>query len=250
VQFPIYLDFWRQHPDVLSRTPLLQEYPFSVDYVLPSGRKVTLKGRWDSVDIIEECNSRVVYLQENKTKGEVDVEKIKVQLGWDLQTMIYLVALNDLQDLTGGPPLGGVRYNVVRRPLSGGKGSIVRHKARGQTPEETEDHYYDVRLRDIISEDPSSFFWRGKVEVSSSDLARFQKETLDPLLEDLCEWYYFAAKCRERPFDNPRHWRTPYGVYQPLMEGGSTEYDEFLRTGSTAGLVSCETVFPELEGGD
>ena len=52
--FPLYVEHWSKHPDVLERTPLLQEQVFSVPYSLPSGRAVRLRGKWDSVDVIEE----------------------------------------------------------------------------------------------------------------------------------------------------------------------------------------------------
>lgn len=54
VQFPLYVDYWSQHPDVINRVPLLQEQVFDVPYKLPSGRIVRLRGKWDSVDLVEE----------------------------------------------------------------------------------------------------------------------------------------------------------------------------------------------------
>ncbi len=39
----------------------------------------------------------------------------------------------------------------------------------------------------------------------------------------------------------------PYGVYSPLLDGGETEHDVFLRTGSEAGLERVESLFTELE---
>ena len=50
--FPLYTEFWKKHPDVLARTPLLQEQVFDVPYKLPSGRVVRLRGKFDSVDLI------------------------------------------------------------------------------------------------------------------------------------------------------------------------------------------------------
>lgn len=54
LQFPIYLDYWRKHPDVTSRQNLLKEQVFDVPYKLPSGRTVRLRGKWDSVDLVGE----------------------------------------------------------------------------------------------------------------------------------------------------------------------------------------------------
>jgi hypothetical protein len=43
------------------------------------------------------------------------------------------------------------------------------------------------------------------------------------------------------------HWRHPYGVFDALNEGGSSDLDEYLETGSTVGLERASTLFPELE---
>jgi hypothetical protein len=43
------------------------------------------------------------------------------------------------------------------------------------------------------------------------------------------------------------HWRHPFGVYDALNEGGSSDLDEYLETGSTVGLEKASTLFPELE---
>ncbi len=91
VQFPEYVKFWQSHPDVVNRTPLLQEQVFDVPYALPSGRVVRLRGKWDSVDLIDGG----VYLQENKTKGDIDRAQVERQLRFDLQTMLYLISFQN-----------------------------------------------------------------------------------------------------------------------------------------------------------
>jgi hypothetical protein len=253
-QFPLYVQYWAKHKDVVQRTPLLQEVSFNVPYELPSKRVVRLRGKWDSVDLIGKGKSAGIYLQENKTKADINEEQIKRQMQFDLQTMLYLVALQTelKQELRDGFPKGnlaGVRYNVIRRPLSGGRGSIVRHKAKGSTPEETLEHYYG-RLRDIIEESPQEFFMRWKVEVTQQDITRFRRECLDPLLESLCDWWEFISTHLDDPFDPASHGihsRTPFGLYNVLAESGSTEVDEYLATGSTVGLQKAVTLFNELE---
>jgi len=88
-QFPIYIEYWSEHPDVKSRVPLLQEETFRVPYELPSGREVILRGKWDSVDRV----GKDIYLMENKSKGDIDEELLQRQLTCDLQTMLYITAL-------------------------------------------------------------------------------------------------------------------------------------------------------------
>lgn len=258
VQFPIYVKYWADHPDVTARTPLLQEQSFRVPYRLGSGRVVYLRGKFDAVDLIEENGEPGIYLQENKTKSEIDDGELKRQLGFDLQTMLYLVALGtptktwhsgagrDIPGWKYGTPIRGVRYNVIRRPLSGGKGSIVRHKAKGSKPEETWADYWE-RLRVIIEEAPGEYFARFKAEVAPADVKKFERECLQPILEGLCDWWDWV-KGGDDPFraGNRLHYRSPYGVFNPLLEGYATDLDNYLDTGNIVGLQKVETLFREL----
>lgn len=249
IQFPIYVEYWEKHPDVKNRTPLYQEMTFKVEEVLPSGRSVYLRGKWDSVDLVGKSS---IYLQENKTKGDIDEERLQRNLNFDLQTGIYLCCLqNWLQHTEYEVPgrLKGVRYNVIRRPLSGGKGSIRQKKPSKSNPRgETNQEFYS-RLGEVIREDEDNFFMRWKVNISEEDLARFRKEFLHPILEQLCDWWEWVSSPEglADPFANPVHWRTPYGIYSPLMEGRSTDLDQYLLNGDTLGLERGENLFPELD---
>jgi hypothetical protein len=266
-QFPLYVKYWAKHPDVKARSPLLQEEIFHSPYLLPSGRTVYLRGKFDSVDLIGKGKSAGIYLQENKSKGDINEQQLKRQLQFDIQTMMYLVALWKQYCPTGkgrstfGAPIAGIRYNVIRRPLSGGKGSIVQRKGNGKTTKpETNEEFYK-RLGKVIEEDPSLFFMRWKVEILPSDIDRFKREFLNPVLEQLCDWWEFintGDPWRESdlhtyrvPGDPPDaygiHWRMPYGVYSPLLDGGPTELDEYLTSGSTLGLQQTTDLFPELK---
>lgn len=91
--FPLYVKHWAEHPDVKERMPLLQEETFKVPYKLPSGRTVYLRGKWDAVDLIGKGKAAGVYIQENKTKSSIDAQKIMRTLKFDLQTMLYMAAL-------------------------------------------------------------------------------------------------------------------------------------------------------------
>lgn len=267
--FPRYVEHWAQHPDVTDRKPLLQEAAFDVPYRLPSGRVVRLRGKFDSVDLIGKGKNAGIWLQENKTKGTIDGTKINRQLSFDAQTMIYLVALGNIDEdtnwdrLPGGDamllrdkPLLGVRYNVVRRPL---------HKSVGSMLEKFEKDTKEGRI--------GEWFARWRVEVSQQDVAKFKRECLDPVLENLCDDYEWWEWCwtnqagtlgkRIDPFSIsvgldsdtrhfhfphhwPRHFRTPYMGYNPLSEGGFGDVDEYLATGSTVGLQRVDDLFPEL----
>jgi hypothetical protein len=247
-QFPLYIKYWAKHPDVRDRTPLLQEQVFDVPYKLPSGRIVRLKGKWDSVDLIGKGKNAAVYLQENKSKSDIDEQQLKRQLGFDLQTMIYRIAMDcSPASLWQEKHIAGVRYNVIRRPLSGGKGSIRRHQATKNKPEETDAEYY-ARLAEVIMEDPGHYFMRWQVEVTPGDVRRFEHEFLDNALEELCNWWGWVSspEGRKDPFGDPIHYRLPYGIYNVLAEGGSSEVDEYLASGSELGLTKNNELFREL----
>jgi hypothetical protein len=251
--FPLYVEYWSTHPDVTGRTPLLQEAVFDERYALPSGRSVRLRGRWDSVDMIEggELDAGV-YLQENKTKGDVDEVRLRRQLTFDLQTMLYLAALAHSEAIGSMPhQLRGVRYNVVRRPR------------QYQGKKETEAEFL-ARLAGIVRENPQEFFMRWPVYVQPRDVGVFTRTCLTPLLENLCDDYEWWANCaasndpaaavyegelrrRTFPHHTPRHYCYPFGVFDPLHEGGVTDLDEYLRTGSEVGLRRVDDLFPELQ---
>lgn len=276
VQFPEYVKFWEGRRDVRGKETLFAERVFNVPYRLPSGRTVRLRGKFDLVDLVTEGGKASLWLQEDKTKGDIDEQQLRRQLTFDLQTMLYLVALYNF-DWSDDPvqrtrvtkpfPIKGVRYNVVRRPLSGGKGTIVKHKPTKSNPQgETDAEYYE-RLREIIRGDPGFFFMRWNTVVSRADVEFFCRCTLDPVLEQLCDWWDWMCYQPNaggpyvlRPLDlyRPRkvsdgdywlspHWRHPFGVWNVLDEGGSSDVDEFLASGSEAGLRRAETLFPELE---
>lgn len=242
--FPIYVEYWSKHRDVTARTPLLQEQEFKVPYHLPSSRTVFLRGKWDAVDAIGDKSNLGIWLQENKTKTQIDQEKMNRQLSFDLQTMTYLVALceNDFDK-----PLKGVRYNVIKRSS---------HKSVDSLTKKLGDDAKAGRM--------GEWFARWNVEILTSDITRFKAECLTPILENLCddaEWY---THCFERGFTAfeylsrnhnrhlefpnhyPRHYRFPFGIYNPLVEGGYGDVDAYLSSGSEVGLVRLTKLFPEL----
>lgn len=282
VQFPIYLEYWKKTESRKDRKSLLREYTFRVPYELPSGRTVLLRGKMDGVDLVGRGKAARTWLKEHKTKGDIKEELLRRQLTFDLQTMFYLTALieileaetagNSLLGEDHGPP-AGVLYNTVRRPLSGGKGSITRLKERQYknkagrvtrvTPAETPEHFYE-RVAAIIEGDPSYFFMRWEVRVTRADVDRFKREFLDPILEQLCDWWDWISsgdpweprQYNGPPGDppprtecghNPIHFRHPYGTYNPMAMGRPSEMDEYLATGNDVGLARIDTLFKELE---
>lgn len=266
VQFPVYITYWKKRDDKKECTPLLQEQVFSVPYALPSGRVVYLRGKWDGVEFLKAGKNvpkeeEGIYLKEHKTKGDIDEIAIPRRLTFDLQTMTYLVALeswNGLEDRRR--KIRGVNYNVIRRPLSGGKGTIRQHKPTKSNPKgESSSDFYNRLAKDYIIPEPEYWFMRWKVEVSPAEIDKFKREFLNPILEQLCDWYSWVRlggdpfspndgceNSRDRSVMSYTHYRMPF-IFNPLAEGGGTHLDSFLDTGSEVGLVRSETLFEELK---
>lgn len=240
-QFPLYVEYW-QHHDKISKdtkmTPLVQEQVFDAWYALPSGRKVRLRGRWDS---IFERDGKL-WIQENKTKSQINLLQVEKQLSFDLQTMIYVVALQNAQSvlklhLGEGklPPIAGVRYNVVRRSA---------HKS----PESMVTKIQEDGASGRISE----WFARLDTTISAKDIETFKHQFLHPCLENLYDWWEATTNNKDQfkqgsHYSCALHWRHPYGVRNILDEGGASDLDNYIATGSTVGLVRMESLFPELE---
>lgn len=270
IQFPIYVRWWKEHGSKKKTVSLLWEYTFKVPYELPSGRIVLLRGKMDGVELVGSGRNARVWLKEHKTKGDINEELMHRQMTFDLQTMFYLVALDNYvhtmrpedADVSQGGFIDigdrldihglveGVIYNVVRRPLAGGKGSIRQHKPTKTNPTgESSEHFYG-RVAAIIEEDPQRFFMRWDVTVSQADLEKFKREFLNPVLEQLCDWWEWIKMDPLDPWTggkNNIHWREPYGIYNPMALGRASELDAFLATGDSVGLERTETLFGELE---
>jgi hypothetical protein len=274
--WPVYREYWDEvNPDTTQRTPLLREQVFDVEYKLPSGRSVRLRGKWDGVDLVEGSEGKWIELDENKTKSQIDSDKINRQLTFDLQTMTYLIALrawdddNINQGVFAGEAAGvgfwvghdakirGVRYNVIRRSA---------HKSVESMMKKITEDYQNGRI--------GEWFARWDVPVHQTDYDVFKTQCLNPILENLLddyEWWVWCKDTGRDPFSYDlmktnkkeydlqkgdrylrlpiaRHYRLPYGVYSPVAEGGFGDLDEFMRTGSEVGLERVSSLFPELEG--
>lgn len=296
LQFPIYVNWWKKHPDIKDRKPLLQEEVFHIPYVLPSGRTVYLRGKWDSVDLVTKGSNAGIWLMENKTKGDVEELDVERQLTFDLQTMLYIVALEAhketyMQDAPPDPgyalewdnPIAGVRYNVIRRPLAGGKFSIRKKEGTKNKSGESEEEFYQ-RLSDVIADahggteagqeaglkkDEHHFFKRWNVKLTQHDIDVFKNQCLNPILESLAIWYDWVTtgnpwRLETKPDFSPGsgfgdwdkddirvpnaiHWRHPFGSVNTIDEYGAGDADEYINTGSEVGLVYSTELFEELK---
>lgn len=263
VQFPIYIKYWAEHEDVKNRTPIYQEEVFDVQYELPTGDDriatlVRLRGKFDAVDLIKDGKRQALYIQENKSKSEINEQQIKRQLGMDLQTMTYVVALGAEKDRSfwnrankrwRDIPIGGVRYNVICRPLSSrGKHNIRQRQGRGKAKAgaETKAEFYKRLADEEIAPNPKDFFLRLKVEIEPNEIIDFRKRCFDKILFQLVQWWDSIKADPFNPWNSPYHWITPYGCYSTLSEGRHGGYDDYVNSGTMLGLEVIENLYPEL----
>lgn len=230
-QFPAYIDYWKNNPQQKAKYPIFQEEAFAVEYELPSGRVVLLRGKFDEVDEILDG----VWLQENKTKGQIDQLGLTRTIGENLQSMFYQIALREGYETD--VPVCGTLYNVVQRPLGMFYG--VR-----KSKKETKEQFW-IRLGKYIRDNPEKHFFRWTIPVFDYDLERFKKRTFHPVLESLYDWWEWIVEHPEDPWGGP-HFMYPYGVYNSLSGGYRGDYFDYLTTGSDAGLYVTDTLFPEL----
>lgn len=279
-QFPVYVDYWQHNDDVKGRTPIYQEKVFDVRYPIlygleGVGKSIRLRGKWDANDGVKRPKQKqALFVQENKSKSIIDDQMLKRQLPYDLQSLIYLSAMilhkqqPDCHPLFKALPIGGVRYNVVLRPLSGGKHSISQHKEKIKkgkperihkgtkklipaipdkiTPGETKEAYYK-RLQGLIRTNPKHFFSRICMDISPEEIKHSQATILTPILLQVYHWWESIKADPFDPWSSPLHWISPYGTYSTVTEGRVGEYDHFLSTGSMSGLRHTEALFSELQ---
>jgi hypothetical protein len=175
-----------------------------------------------------------LWLQENKTKGQVDMYMIQNTLNQDLQTMIYSYALAHLKG-----PVSGVLYNVIRRA-----------QLRIRVNESHKD--FIARVGDDIEKRPDFYFIRWSTPITPQDVEAFLTRQLDPILEAIYDWW---ESIKHNPFDpwvnasggvNLLHYQRPFGVYDPMGVRGSGSFFQMLTQGSYAGLEQRENPFAEL----
>ena len=227
-QFEIYCNHWKQKD--AERQYLFQEEVFNVPITLPSGRVIPIRGKYDEI-FLEKAGKRGTancVLQENKVKGEVDEEGIGSSLHLDLQTMFYLLAIQESGLVAQHGGCLRLLYNVILRPAGG------RYPLR-QKKSETKLQFAD-RLIDICEKNPNNHFHRWYVSITESELSGFKTKVLFPILEELADWWDSISDNPYDPFHasrgscgfNPHHHLRPFGIFDSLALGNRGDYFDFL----------------------
>jgi len=199
-----------------------------------------LRGKIDA--IVQQDNGNAIL--DYKTKGIIDIPRVIRQLKFDLQTMLYAFVASKMQ------AINSVIYHLIRRPLSGGKHSIVQYKPSAKNPKGESDEEFMNRLSKTIQENKDEFFYEIKQQVTKKDLERFCVQALYPITNRIIDWWEFMEEIDfglsggDIWSTRGLHYLTPFGVHDETYV--DEEIDNYLMTGSTVGLRQIETLFPEL----
>ena len=226
-----------------------QEQEFCVPYTLPNGRTVKLVGKSDEIIAAKDGT---LWVQENKTKEKFNEYKIESSIPFDLQTLMYCIAIEKLFK----KPVTGFVYNVIRKPThkpSKVKEKILDDKTQKmitKTRVETTAEFH-TRLSLVIANDPAHFFKRWEFALTPEHMLRWRQTTFDPLLTQLCMWW---ESVKHDPFSpwvlpngepNPHHHQRPFGVYDPMTNGTGDFFDLITRN-RRIGTTSGNKCFSEL----
>lgn len=211
-QSKVYEEYWKKH-EAKDFKVISKEVKFDGYY-----KEYRLRGK---IDALVRADGKV-WIMERKTTSNIDDQELISRVNFDIQTGIYLTMM-----LNTGIEVSGIYYDVIRRPISGGKFSY-RQKS-GESLEE-----YISRIASTFYEHPEHYFQRYLRVVSKEDLERFNECFMEPILKEMNAWYESNAK--------DRHWITPSGLFRRKWDS----LDDYIHSGVNLGLVPYK-LFSELE---
>lgn len=252
VTFDEYVKHWSKHPSMQHGGLDLYEEKFDwvgkeVQFderhqvpVLLSSREVRCRGKIDGVFRLNKKNPSL-WVMENKTKGDIDVDGIRGGLSKDLQTGFYMF---NVWKKFGRMP-DGVLYNVIRR-------TGLRPRVS-----ETASQFAD-RVRDDIQNRPEWYFMRWKVEITKQDMEDFQTKMLNPILYQMIVWW---DSIKKNPFvphllhdddgnpigPNPHHYERPFGCYDSAMHSQRGDFFEIIANNNFYQFHQRKHAFMELD---
>ena len=193
------------------------ECQHKIELILPSGRPIVLNG------FIDGEGDGVIM--ENKCRGEWNEDDIAREIDRNLQINMYQL----LYKATYGFLPERIWYQHIRRPCGFGYRG-PRQKAKESRTD------YRTRLAEAIDTDRDYHFFRYWVRPDAERFERFMHGCLYPMLEAFLDWYIYMTHPNRKDEVNKFHWATPYGLYNPFMEGTQERFRNFRLTGSTLGL--------------
>lgn len=192
---------------------------------LPSGREVVLNGYLDGE------GKEIIF--EHKCRGDWNTERIANEIDMDLQYNFYLL----LYYTREGKLPDHVWYQHSRRPSGFG------YRGPKKKDSETKAAYLK-RLITYIEENADDHFYQFMGKPNIDRFQRFLHISLYPKLEQFLDWYnymtdkpqFIYSRSKHNLSVNSLHTMTPYGLYNPYLEGTDENFRHYALTGSTLGL--------------
>jgi len=181
-----------------------------------SGRSITLSGYFDGQ------GTDTIF--EHKCRGDWDTEKIANEIDLDLQFNFY-VLLYYAKHLTLPKR---VWYQHSRRP----SGFAYRGPRQGKN--ESRGKFLE-RTIEYVRDHKEDHFYQFIARPSMDRFNRFLDSCLFPKLEQFLDWYQYMVS-DDKDKVNSLHVMTPYGMYNPYLEGTNETFRNYAMTGSTLGL--------------
>lgn len=212
-----YFDKWKLQDKQLQWLDL--EKVFSFPYKLRDGTVIQIRGKFDGVFRNDKGK---LWLFETKTKSTIYNNTVMETIGYNLQVMVYMMAMKYLY----GETPAGVLYNLVKRPGQQYKGTYNRKP-------ESIPEYVERVDKDII-EKPDEYFQRYMVYIRWEEIEEYKNMDLDYMLQRFYEW-------QQGGYSNFRNsaacsmWNRPCEYLPICSTGNKTLYSRKL------------TMFPELE---
>jgi len=163
-----------------------------------------------------------LWLFETKNLSRIEEDNIQATLGVSLQNMFYMTVLAILYP---DVPIGGILYNVLRRPGQ-------RRKVKESLAD------FLGRIKDDIKKRPNHYYMRYRCSITRKEIADWAAGTLGPMLIEFLDWWAEGGKQGTRHFMNPEALITKYGraeMFSPIVDG------------NFGGFYRRKHVFAELE---
>tara|TARA_R110002096_G_scaffold23046_1_gene73627 strand:- start:263 stop:1216 length:954 start_codon:yes stop_codon:yes gene_type:complete len=217
-QADLFVSHYENDPVLPLTSVTTSERNIRVECPLPSGRSITLNGYLDGE------GKDLVF--ENKVRGRWSPEKIAQNIHLDLQVQYYLMAS---YCETGEVPKQIWYQHQLR---VGGWGSKGPRKKKTET-----DMEHLERIKIWMSENPDEVFYRYLFQPTPTDVQRFAHACLYPMLEAFLDWFEYQEKVRlGEPAVNRFDWMSPYGQYNPFVEGTIERFRDYRISGQPLGL--------------
>lgn len=228
-----YFAWWAEHDK--KYTFLSREEEFCVPYNVKYDYQYNLRGKFDGVIEIKDGKKIHLGLYECKTKGRIDEQGIEETLQFDVQTLLYLLAIR----LKYGRTPTRLIYDVIRQPqLRQGKEETLQN--------------YCSRISHDVENRPEEYFYRWNETITTETVDKWCREFLDKVIHQINLWFLDTTDDidgvlypQADPFRSNYHYRNSKALLG-LFGGRKSEYFAAMTRGDYSGLYRSANPYPEL----